>query len=416
MRGMARLAIKNLGRYRKRTMLTSLALGMGLGIFIWMDAWLLGAELESERNLVWYETASLRVVAPDYDIDTPELKTHVADADALAHKLRAAGYRASPRLQFGGEMIFYQGDFPADGYLPVRIIAIDMVHDKSVYELMPRLSEGVWPEAGSNGLVMGEWLARDIGATIGATVIVETKDLYGRSQTLDLRISGLVRTDNPAINRASLYISLDLAQEALDMAKAAGEIDIALDDYRQEAPAAINLEKFLADSGVRARVLTWRDLAADYLAISSSKQGGSKVMLIVVTIIAAVGISNTMLMAVFERMKELGMLQAMGMTVAEIRRLFLYESAGIGAVGALIGLVIGTCLTIPMVIWGIDFSFLLKDMDIGYRIAGVMKAAWNPQGMVTALVFAVVLAVAVARLSLGRMLRLSITDCLSKGA
>ena len=136
-------------------------------------------------------------------------------------------------------------------------------------------------------------------------------------------------------------------------------------------------------------------------------------MLFLVIIIAAVGISNTMLMAVFERIREVGMLEAMGMTKKEIRRLFLWESAGIGILGGIVGLIIGGGLLVWMTIWGVDFGFLLRDMDIGYRISGVMKAAWNPGTMVVAFFFSLVLSVVVAGLTLGKMLKWPISRCLT---
>jgi hypothetical protein len=60
------LAWKNLSRYRKRTIITASAIAFGLAVYIFMDGWLKGAEIESERNLVLYETSAARVLTRDY--------------------------------------------------------------------------------------------------------------------------------------------------------------------------------------------------------------------------------------------------------------------------------------------------------------------------------------------------------------
>ncbi|OHD14768.1 MAG: hypothetical protein A2Z96_01605 [Spirochaetes bacterium GWB1_48_6] len=412
MKGTAKLAWKNLSRYKKRTAITSLALGIGLGIFIWMDAWLLGAEIESERNLVWYETSSLRVVEASYweKKDQMPLARNLKDPQGIMDALKSQGYRAAPRIQFAGEMIFYQGDFPSDGYQGVRIVALDPLQDEQVFQLKRNITEGRYMENGAYEVVLGSWLAQDIGAKIGSTVIIETRDQYKRKQTMDLTIVGFITTDNPVINRGSLFIPLDTAQEALDMEGVVTEINLALDDYKQ----APSLQPLLQEKlGAGVKVLTWRDLAADYLAISTTKQGGSKIMLFLVIIIAAVGISNTMLMAVFERIREVGMMQALGMTVKEIKRLFLWESAGIGVIGGSFGVAMGAILVWPMVTWGVDFTYFIKDIEIGYRLAGVMRAAWNPGTFVTAFIFSILLSLAVAQLTLRKMLKWNITQCLT---
>lgn len=412
MKGTAKLAWKNLSRYKKRTAITVLALGIGLGIYIFMDGWLLGAEIESERNLIWFETSSMRIVESSYweNKEKMSLSRVLEQAETLATDLEAQGYRVTPRIQFAGDMVFYQGDFPADGSMPVRAVALDPVRDERVFQLKRTVTEGRYLESGNPEAVLGSWLARDIGAKVGSSLILEAKDRYGRRQTLDLKVVGLVTTDNPVINRGSLLLPLDVAQDQLDMGGAVTEIDIFLDNYKDSERLAPELQK---DLGTEVKVLTWRDLAADYLAISNTKQGGSKIMLFLVIIIAAVGISNTMLMAVFERIREVGMMLAMGMTEKEILRLFLWESAGIGLLGGVLGLGIGIAALIPMNIWGVDFGFMLNNMDVGYRIAGVMKAAWNPQTMVQAFVFSVLLALGVARLTLKKMLSWPITQCLT---
>lgn len=94
-------------------------------------------------------------------------------------------------------------------------------------------------------------------------------------------------------------------------------------------------------------------------------------------IIATVGITNTMLMAVMERRKEIGMLKALGYKDKDIRLLFMCEGLFIGFAGSAVGFMLGIAANALLSWQGLDFSFMLRDTNIGYRISGVMYSAWN---------------------------------------
>jgi hypothetical protein len=109
----------------------------------------------------------------------------------------------------------------------------------------------------------------------------------------------------------------------------------------------------------------------------------------VVFIIAAVGIINTMLMSVFERVQEIGMMRALGMTDREVLWSFIFEGGAIGFFGAVMGVFIGFVLNCYQIYHGFDWS-LFADMDIGYRVMNVVKGVWNPGAFIFAFLFSVI--------------------------
>ncbi len=127
---------------------------------------------------------------------------------------------------------------------------------------------------------------------------------------------------------------------------------------------------------------------------------------------AAVGISNTMLMAVFERSREVGMMRALGMSDRKIRSLFLWESTGIGVTGSFIGIFIGALVNIPLVKYGLDYSSLMRDADFGYRTDGIFYGTWHFPGYFYAALLGVGLSVLVAAVSIRRVLRMDIPSSL----
>ena len=107
------------------------------------------------------------------------------------------------------------------------------------------------------------------------------------------------------------------------------------------------------------------------------------------------------------------MLRSMGMRDREIRRVFVFEAAGIGTIGALVGLILGSGLVWLLTTYGIDYGRLMEGVDLStYRFEGVLYGVWDPQSMVTVAVFAIIVAGVVALVPIRRTLRRSITECL----
>jgi ABC-type lipoprotein release transport system permease subunit len=407
-------AWKNLSRHRKRTMITAGAIAFGLMFYLFLDAWLLGAELDSKRNLRRYETSSARVYHRDNWETWNRLRlTHLIESpQEVLDLIRAQGFRATPRVSFQADLIVQENPFPTDGSITVRAFGIDVIEEQRVYSIGNFIESGRYPEPGEYGLVLGAWLARELGAEIGYPITLVTRTREGFFQTLDLEVMGIVNTPNPMVNRTNVFLPIEVVNWELQMAGAVTDINIAMGDRVNTRQTSAQLEAAL-NHRPELGVYPWEEIASDFLALSATKEGASSIMLFLVFIIAAVGISNTMLMAVFERIKELGTLRAIGMRNKDIRNMFLMEAGGIGFLGSVMGLALGSVLIAYVTYVGIDLSFIMtEDVDFGYRLIGVMYGAWNPQTMVLAFFVGILMSAVVAYLPTRRALNLGITECL----
>lgn len=402
-----KMAFLNLARYKKRTMITAGAIAYGLLMLIIMRSLLTGIDSESITNLRLYETATGRIMVPGYWEDRETFPLEKSFDPAMIEPLLAAsGAGYSPRVSFGGDLIFYKDPFPEDGSIPGLFTAIDPVQDANVFKIQDSLVEGEWLVDGEQGLVLGHWLAEDIGGSIGSTVLVETQTRDGYAQVFELEIVGIINCPNPEITCSGMFLPLSIADEFLEMDGKVTEMNV---NFGEDSSADTRFSALSPDvEALGLEAVDWRVLGEDFIAISQTKSGSSFVLILLILIIAGVGISNTMLMAVYERVRELGMMRALGMKNNQIRSLFLWESAGIGLLGGVYGVGLGALINWPLVKFGIDYSFLLRESNFGYRIQGQMYGAWEIPTMIAAFLMGVGMAVLVAAFSTHRILRLNI--------
>jgi len=128
-----------------------------------------------------------------------------------------------------------------------------------------------------------------------------------------------------------------------------------------------------------------------------------------VLVISAVGIVNTILMSVYSRIREIGVLRAYGMTPRDIRRLFTLEGLALGLAGSCLGVALGAILDVLLIAGGIDMAaFAMGSLPI----SGVLRGEWNPKTMLIGFIFGVVVSLIAARIPARRAGRLEPTAAL----
>ncbi|MBN2535953.1 MAG: ABC transporter permease [Spirochaetales bacterium] len=404
------LGLKNLFRYKKRTFITCIAIAVGIAIFIWTDAFIMGFEKDSDTNFILYETGSAQILDAKYveEKDYLPLKYTIKTPDKLISFLKQNGIPATKRIVFGGEIFFRNGSKQATVY------AIDPATNSDVFSLNTKkvLTEtSVFIRAGMQETMIGEWLADDMGIHLGDTIDIRTRTRTGAFTTLTLNVTAIINTENPVINKAGIFVPYDVADEKLMMQGEATDVPVNLADWKKIEKETARVSSLIANDYPGLVVQSYIDLFGGG-TIMESKRYVINVMLVLVFVIAAVGITNTMLMAVFERIKEIGMMRAMGMMDPGIRVTFLFEAGGIGVIGALIGLILGSLLNSYTYFIGIDFTGLMGRMEFGYRMLNIFRSTWNPQTMIIAFSVSILFAMIASFIPSSKALGMEVTDCL----
>ncbi len=407
-----RLALKNLSRYRRRTMITAAAIAGGVAVFAAVASVMDGFNAESDRNFIDYELGSARITGEGYweEKDQYPLDILVEDADGIIAELDASGIAAAGRTEFKGELIIRYDPFPEDGNIPMVFTGADPERDPNVFKLKEAIEEGRFLQPGEDEIIIGRWLAESIGAEVGYPVTVITRTRDGFYQIMDLEIAGIYNTPNPHINRNVAYIPLDTADYYLEMQNAVTSIMVS---GNERVPGTFDIspiERML--EGRPLDILSFQAMTAEFAEIMDMSEQITNVILLLLAVIAVVGISNTMLMAVLEREREIGMMRALGMKDSEIRWMFIFEASGIGAIGALIGIAFGSVLMWLLSTYGIDYGAMLGDIDMGYRFSEVLYGIWSFSTLITASLVAVVVSGIVSVIPVRRMLKKRAADCL----
>lgn len=374
MRFLAKLALRNLWRNRRRTVLTFSALAFGIACLIFVDSLMRGLTGMSERNLITLQTGEIQVHASGYfdERDTLPLDITLAKEPALDALLGAPGvWAAAPRVVTAARLNVGWEEFP------VMAIGIDPILDRHALDLVQHV-EGRLPQHGEFEAVVGSGLADLLDIGIGDYITLIARTRSGAIEALDFTVAGRLSTPNPMVNHNHVYLPLDVVDQAFGMNGGVTEIIVRTRPGLSLDAAAAEVRTALTEAAVEAEVFTWRQSEADFVALSQTSSAADMMLIGVILMIALVGVTNTILLGTLERTREIGTMKAMGMREGELIRLFLLEATGIAVLAVAVGWLLGTLVNWYMVAEGIDLDAIVGDVDLGFPIDAVIYGVWNP--------------------------------------
>ncbi|MDP8239991.1 MAG: ABC transporter permease [Candidatus Hatepunaea meridiana] len=380
-----RLAWRNLKRNKRRTILTSSALAVGLTVLIISMGFLDGVDKQSIDNLVNYDTAHLKGFAKGrLDQDLPDLDYTIPHSDSLVNRVckvngvtaAAARFEITGMLYFGSEEMF------------TRIIGIDPEADEKVFQTLSAVTSGKTFSNNEQTALIGDRLALDLGIKVGDYITLLVRSAPGALNPRILPVVGLISTGHPVIDNLTVYIPLSLAREMTLLSGNATEIAVKTDKLSNIKKLNVELEKTLPGFDWRS----WAFLAEDFVNLSRMKRMGSTIMIGIITLVAAVGLSNTMIMSVHERTREIGALRALGFSSRLISGIFLCEGMLIGIIAGTAAVIIGAAVVSYLSVHGFSLE-AYEDMDIGYPIQDAMYATLNIVSLIKSFLFGLILSV-----------------------
>ena len=383
---LTKLAFKNLVRHRKRTVITASIIAVAIFIFILFDSLIGGMTQLSYNSIIKYEAGHLQVADKKYWAEKDEMPLEnliKTDKETINQIEKLEGYQAvSPEINFIARLNNGANELPvmAKGVTPEKYMEVIRLKDQFV--------DGEMFSSGADSAVLGKRLAEIMQLEVGDYITLVFKDKNETFNTLEARISGLVHTGNPNVNRNIVYLPQKLVQQSLSINNNVSKLIVRLEDKNIANSAAVVFnDKISSEDNIAA--YPWSEL--ETVSIAGAKQSANMMILAVILLIAAIAIINTVILAALERMEEIGMMKAQGLKNTEIIYTFVLESIGIGLLGGIIGVILGAAGVWFLTRYGIDFAALtnLEMSSFGIPVLGKFYGTWNPGAMLKVFLFGV---------------------------
>lgn len=343
---LARVAARNVFRNRRRSLITAAAISFGLTCLLVFQALKVGLHEEFVSSVTRTDAGSLEVHAAGYEANLAAFLP-LKEPQRIAEAFAEAGVeRVAPRLRAHALVL------AGSGSSTVVLSGVDPAAERRLTIIAGRVVAGRYVSPGG-GVLVGEALAKALRLGIGDEITLLLQGVEGRPLARRFRLEGVYRTGLGSFERTHAYLALPDAQRAVGAPGALTEYAARVPPG-SEAALAARLRARLPEYQVR----TWRELAPDLVQIIELNDATLRFLVLIVFAIVALGIANTMMMATFERVRELGVLAAIGSTPGTLFTMILLEAVTLGGIACAVGSAAGLALCSYFAHQGIDLARL----------------------------------------------------------
>jgi ABC-type lipoprotein release transport system permease subunit len=321
-----KMAYRNLGRHRRRSMLSGLALALGTALLMFIAAFFQGEMRSSMETTLQLNTGHLQVQDADYDPDKLSVAWEylIENPEQVAAQVEAMDQVrvATPRLLASGIV-----SAPEES-IGVQIMGIVPDSEANAPYRDGLVSGEFLTAEDREGIVIGAPLADNLGLSVGDQLNLLVNTSEGNVDEQMFTVRGIFTTGTTAYDKGIVFLPLAKAQAFSGAAHHASTIFILLKDREQADAVAAAIQ------GEGFHVKTWRKMNELLVLVNDFSNAYLAIINLIILGVTATVIVNTLLMSVFERTREIGILSAIGMKGRQIISLFLAE-AGLLALGGI---------------------------------------------------------------------------------
>lgn len=345
-----RLSWRNVWRHRRRTVIIVGAMGLSLAMMMMYDGLIDGFNQAIYGNAVRVLGGNIQIHTAGYREKFESnpllaLKDDLAVVEAALSQPNVIS--ATRRIQTGGLVTNREGAFP------ITIIGIEPEAEALVSLIAEHITEGRWLAADDGDVVLiGRGLADTMSLKIGDRITVVGSDTHKQNRQRTMTVAGVYDIGLPSSEKTIVYISLSEAQNLYGLSGRSTEVQVNLKNLGQEATVVNALALALPNYEVES----WEKNYPELQSAIGSKSAVMNVFGVMIIMIAGIGILNLLLMAIYERTREIGLLGAMGLKPRQIAMLFILEGTLIGVAGAVAGALMGIALNFILGQIGLDYS------------------------------------------------------------
>lgn len=387
-----RMAWASLVRRPARSILVVLMICVSLWGLLLMQGIYDGMTEQMITNAIRSDSGQLSLFGHGYRLD-PSLDRLVVRRETDNHRKKLDSLLGSDsRIRSWVERLRQNGLVATAHYSRnTEIFGVDLDRENTHGRLQTYLVEGEYGFGRhGRGAIVGFKLAEKLQVKIGKKIILSSQDSNSEVTSIALRITGILKTNNLGLDENGVFIDLDRARTFLGVQQGVSQVSIIMHDDRQLVDLQQDLQKALPDLDI----LRWDEM---YPALMQSRvlmKGFSLVISIIIFGVAGLGIFGVMLVSVLERMREFGIMLAIGTAFRQVRVIILTEALLMGLSGLIAGMICGGLSLVYFKVYGLDLTMFSEAFE-EFGMDAVTYAIIRPDYFVTAF-SAVVLATIVS--------------------
>jgi putative ABC transport system permease protein len=344
------MAWRNIWRNRRRSLLTVMAIALGLAFNIFMRGIGDGFHEQMVDNSVRAQIGHIQIHRAGYR-DDPELNKTLPDPEKIKEAIRSLpdvrGY--SLRVLGGGLAS------TADNSSGVEILGIDPAQERTVTSIQNAILQGKYLAEGmQRPILLGERLASRLKVALGDKVVLMVQAADGSMGAQLFRVAGIFRSGSPEMDEGVVFLLRSDAQNLFSLGDRVTEAALLLGSSRQVPTALATLKQDL--SGAPVEILPWWQVAPFLQQFIQIDDAFFYIIVLIFFIVISIGILNTIMMSIFERVREFGVMMALGTKPKQIVKLIVEEAFALGLVGVVIGSLLGAAFTLYYARQGINLS------------------------------------------------------------
>ncbi|MGD1505663.1 ABC transporter permease [Vibrio harveyi] len=357
---LVKLAWRNLWRNKLRTSIMLGAMVFGLMGVVAMMGFMNGLVDSMIKNAISWQTSHLQIQQKSYLVN-PELKDVIPDAEKISKVL------ASNR-----EVKAISERFLADGMIAsarstrgIRINGVNIEQEQNITPLSKHIVDGEWlSEEGRNPILVSSKIAERLKLRVGSKVVLTLSDVNGEVAGAAFRVRGIFKTPSTGFDDGNVYVR-KAALEKVAGLSGTHEIAILLtsnNDAELKQLLAFTHSILPPESKDLLSVRPWQEIQPLLSTMMSTMDVSNQVMLVVFVLAMTLGVINIMLMSVFERTREFGVLMAVGMQKHKIRLLIVFETLFLGLSGCALGLLGSAIMLKVLSITGLSLAVMAEGL------------------------------------------------------
>lgn len=366
-----RLAWRNLWRHRRRTIIVVLAMALSLSLMMFYDGLIAGFNQAIYGNAIKVLGGNIQVHAAGFRAKADQspllaLENDQAVIDAALRQPQVVA--ASRRIKTGGLASSREGAYP------VAITGIEPEQELQVNLAAQHVVAGRYLQAGdADQIFIGKGLADAMGVGVGDRIALTGRAMHEQMRQRSMTVVGIYDLGMPDIEKRTIFVSLSEAQALYGLDGQSTEVAISLKNLGEEPAVIAAIKPGLPGYEIEP----FQDNFPELASALDSKGGVMNVFSVVIVVIAGIGIMNLLLMAIYERTREIGLLGALGLRPYQISALFILEGTMMGLVGVLAGILLGLLLNGVLMRVGMDFSTYGTVTSYMALISGRIYPSWG---------------------------------------